>query len=55
MNGKTFEGLNNLKLVTLSGNKCIEEDFDDRYKIATLTRVVSEKCKFTEKVCATLN
>lgn len=43
----SFYGLNNLNKVTLRGNKCINEDFDDANAITILPRLSSEKCKST--------
>jgi chromosome segregation ATPase len=48
MSGDTFRGLNKLTEVWLNSNLCINEDFHNLTKIATLQSVVSEKCGFVE-------
>lgn len=48
MNGRLFGGLNKLKTVHLIRNKCIDEGFFDKYKLVTLSEVVTVKCGFIE-------
>lgn len=48
MNGRVFEGLSNLKKVFLNDLECMSENFEDPMKIATISRIVTEKCGFAE-------
>lgn len=48
MNGRLFDGLNNLAEVSLNGNECISQNFLEQVQIATLARVVNEKCGFCQ-------
>lgn len=48
MNGQIFASLNELSTVYLSGNDCIDNDFNDRNKLAKISQIVTAKCGFTE-------
>lgn len=48
MNGQIFASLNDLSIVYLSGNACIDKDFNDRNKLAKISQIVSANCGFTE-------
>lgn len=48
LNGKLFIPLKKLKEVNLASNVCINENFNNPTKIATLQQTVNEKCHFDE-------
>lgn len=48
MNGKAFDRLENLKIVYLESNACINENFLTKTQIIEIARVVSDKCGFVE-------
>lgn len=48
MNGNVFGKLTRLQHVKLSGNDCIQEDFDNKTRIEALSHGVSEKCGHCE-------
>lgn len=61
MKAELFYGLEKLEEVSLSGNLCIDEDFDE-YTVADLLQSVAEKCGYCEdknpvelKICQTTN
>lgn len=52
INGELFNGLDNLILVWLNKNICIDQNFKNQSEIQDMPRIVSEKCEFNEKrVC----
>lgn len=48
MNGELFLGLNHLTNVELSNNECINENFSNKNRVASLPEVATEKCGFVE-------
>lgn len=54
MNGELFAGMKQLEWVNLGGNLCIDVNYREPDKIATLPRLVTLQCGFVEKVCAFL-
>lgn len=48
MNGRLFIGLKKLSDVSLRGNDCINEDFDDEEKLSTMSQVIDSHCWFAE-------
>lgn len=48
INGNVFGKLTRLQHVKLSGNDCIQEEFDSKIRIEALTHSVSEKCGHCE-------
>lgn len=49
MDGELFAGLNNLRLVDLSNNLCIDQTFEDR---SVLAYGIPAQCDFPGEVCA---
>lgn len=49
IDGSVFSRMNNLQIVFLSSNECINEDFFTETKLTDLVRIVDEKCKFFVK------
>lgn len=47
MNGDSFRRLSDLKVVYLSGNECVDENFEGEV-LETAARVVTDKCGFYE-------
>lgn len=48
MNGRLFNGLNQLRNVYLTGNQCIDQNFEGENQVSTISQVVNEKCGFAE-------
>jgi FtsZ-binding cell division protein ZapB len=48
LNGKAFQGLNQLTHVYLHTNPCINENFETPLRIAALQQIVSANCRFDE-------
>lgn len=46
LNGDVFSSLNNLRIVMLSSNDCINEDFDSPNRIALLPKIIDDKCRY---------
>lgn len=55
MNGNAFDSLINLKSVTLVGNECIDESFENQTRILMVSQIVSESCGFTENRSSTID
>lgn len=49
LRAQAFNHLKNLITVWLNGNECINENFDNPSAIATLMRVATKNCSFTEE------
>lgn len=48
VNGQAFNELPNIKKVWLYGNKCINKNFDEKYKIKVMSQSITEKCGLSE-------
>lgn len=48
VNGIAFQNLINLKLVSMTGNDCINESFESRERLNKLAEIVSTRCRYRE-------